>query len=547
MRALLKMFALAIVCTAAGLLTTRIAHTQAATCLVTTSNGDVQGQTNGGSCAFLGIPYAAPPVNALRWKRPQPAAAWAPSVLNATTAPLNCAQLNNATGVPMGSEDCLKLNVWTPNPLPTNAPVMVWLHPGSFVNASANFPPQNGLALAASSGAIIVAPNYRLGPFGYLGHAALASEDSAAGNYGLLDQRAALTWVRDQIAGFGGNPDNVTIAGQSAGGHSVGLHLVSPGSAGLFHRAIMQSGFASIRWRTAADAQAQGEEFANALGCTNADPTALVACLRSKSLAAVLLARPPALFEQVLEIGRSQWTPIVDGVEIPDQPRSLFEQGAFSHVPVILGTTRDEGWTWVNRSFPAAVTEEQYESVVQTEFGPDAATILAAYPVAAFVDPKDALVRLVGDVEYACEARRVARLIEATNTPVYLYSFEQEVDPVILDRVAHGMDVNFLFGNNFGPPLFTPYTLGPADVLLSHAMGAYWTRFASNGSPNTDDGSAIEWPEFKHPTGNGRGADKYLVLDAEIREAKRPHEAACDFWQPYFFRSVTGAVPAATR
>ena len=547
MRPLLKMFALAIACAVAGHLTMRVAHTQAASCLVTTGQGDVQGLNAGGSCAFLGIPYASPPVGGLRWKRPQPAVAWSPAVLNANVAPAVCAQLNNTTGAPMGSEDCLKLNVWTPNPLPANAPVIVWLHPGSFVNASANFAPQNGLALAASTGAIIVAPNYRLGPFGYLGHAALAAEDSAAGNYGLLDQRAALIWVRDQIAGFGGNPDNITIAGESAGGHSVGLHLVSPGSAGLFQRAIMQSGFASIRWRTAADAQAQGEEFANALGCTNTDPTALLACLRSKSLAAVLLARPPALFEQVLEIGRSQWTPIVDGVEIPDQPRSLYEQGAFSHVPVILGTTRDEGWTWVNRSFSAAVTDEQYESTVQTEFGPDAATILAEYPVAAFADPKDALVRLVGDVEYTCEARRVARLIEATKTPVYLYSFGQEVDAVVPDRVAHGMDVNFVFGNNFGPPLFAPYTLGPADLLLSHAIGAYWTRFASTGSPNVDDGSAVEWPAFKHPTGNGRGADKYLVLDGQIREAKRPNEAQCDFWEPYFFRSATGAVPAAAR
>ena len=547
MRAPLKMFAIAVACAAAGLLTTRIAHTQAATCLVTTGNGDVQGQTNGSSCAFLGIPYAAPPINALRWKPPQPAPAWAPMVLTATMPPLTCAQLNTATGAPQGSEDCLKLNVWTPNPLPTNAPVIVWLPPGSFVNASANFAPQNGLALAASSGAIVVSPNYRLGPFGYLGHAALAAEDSAAGNYGLLDQRAALTWVRDQIVGFGGDPNNVTIAGQSAGGHSVGLHLVSPGSAGLFQRAIMQSGFASVRWRTAAEGQAQGEEFANALGCTNADPMALVACLRSKSLAAVLLARPPALFEQVLEIGRSQWTPIVDGVEIPDQPRSLFEQGAFTHVPVILGTTRDEGWTWVNRSFSAAVTDEQFEGTVQTEFGADAATILAEYPAAAFADPKDALVRLLGDLEYVCEARRVARLIEATQTPVYLYSFEQEVDAVVSDRVAHGMDVNFVFGNNFGPPLFAPYTLGPADLLLSHAMGAYWTRFAATGSPNTDDGSAVEWPAFKHPTGSGRGADKYLVLDGQIREAKRPHEAQCDFWEPYFFRSATGAVPAAAK
>jgi para-nitrobenzyl esterase len=547
MRALLKMFALAVSCAAAGHLTMRVAHTQAASCLVTTGQGDVQGLNAGGSCAFLGIPYAAPPVGGLRWKRPQPAAAWSPAVLNATVPPAVCAQLNSATGAPQGLEDCLRLNVWTPNPLPTNAPVIVWLHPGSFVNASANFAPQNGLALAASTGAIIVAPNYRLGPFGYLGHAALAAEDSAAGNYGLLDQRAALIWVRDQIAGFGGNPDNVTIAGQSAGGHSVGLHLVSPGSAGLFHRAVMESGYASFRWRTAADARMQGDEFAAALGCTNTDPALLVACLRTKSQSAVLLAQPPALFEQVTETGRSQWTPVVDGFEIPDQPRSLYEQGAFSHVPVILGANRDEGWTFTNRAFPSGMTLEDYERTVGTEFGDDAASILAQYPAGSFATPKDALVQLVGDAEYACEARRVARLIEATKTPVYLYSFEYEVNPVVPNRVAHGLDVNFVFGNNFGPPLFPAYNLGPADLALSQAMGGYWTRFARAGSPNADDGSTVEWPAFKHPTGNGRGADKYLVVDAQIREAKRPNEAQCDFLEPYFFRSVTGAVPAATR
>jgi para-nitrobenzyl esterase len=547
MRAFLRMLILTVACAAAGHLTAATARSQAASCLATTTNGDVQGQTSGGSCAFLGIPFAAPPVGNLRWKRPQPAAVWSPGVFNATVVPATCAQLNIATGTPQGSEDCLTLNVWTPNPSPSNAPVIVWFHGGSFVNASANFAPQNGMALAASTGAIVVAPNYRLGPFGYLGHAALAAEDQAAGNYGLLDQRAALAWVRDQIAAFGGNPDNVTIAGQSAGGHSVALHLVSPGSAGLFHRAIMQSGFASVRWRTTADAWSQGDEFATALGCPNADPAALVTCLRLKSRDAVLLARPPALFEQVVETGRSQWTPLVDGIEIPDQPRSLFGQGAFSHVPILLGTTRDEGWTWVNRSFPSGVTQDQYESVVGTEFGADAAMILAQYPAAAFASPKDGLVQLVGDVEYACEARRVARLIEATRTPVFLYSFEYEVDPVVPDRVAHGIDVNFVFGNNFGPPLFPAYTLGPADLSLSHTIGAYWTRFATTGSPNADDGAAVEWPAFKHPTGSGRGADNYLILDDQIREAKRPHEARCDFWEPYFFRSATGAVPASGR
>ena len=246
------MLTLAIVCAAVGHLSTRHGVTQGASCLVATFNGAVQGVDRGSSCAFLGIPLAAPPIGNLRWKSPQPAAVWAPAVLNATAAPPACAQLNSATGQPIGSEDCLKLNIWTPNPPRSgHAPVIVWFHPGSFVAASANYPPQDGQSLAAQTGAIIVAPGYRLGPFGFLGHSALSSEGAGAGNYGLLDQRAALEWVRDHIAAFGGDPGNVTIAGESAGSHSVSLHLVSPGSAGLFHRAIMESGYASSRWRTA--------------------------------------------------------------------------------------------------------------------------------------------------------------------------------------------------------------------------------------------------------------------------------------------------------
>jgi para-nitrobenzyl esterase len=498
----------------------------------------VQGVDLGAACAFLGIPFGAPPVGDLRWKPPRPAVPWSPAVLNATVAPPTCA------GLPLGSEDCLRLNVWTPDPAPvTPAPVIAWIHTGAFVAASANLPDSNGRNLAERTGAIVVAANYRLGPLGFLAHRALTSEDPAypsSGNYGLLDQRLALAWIRDNIAAFGGDPNNVAIGGQSSGAHSVSLHLVSPRSAGYFDRAVMQSGYASSWWPTLSDGESLGDDFAAALGCT--DPAQVLACMRSKSRPQVLLALPSGQ-QQFSESARAAWGPVVDGLEIPDQPRILYENGAFNRVPVILGATRDEGWIYADRSFPGGLTAEQYETVVTTEFGPDAPAVLGAYPAADFHSPKLALSRLAGDVEYVCEARRVARLIERTRTPVYLYSFEREVDPVVPDLVIHGNDRNFVFGNNFGPP--SNYVLNVDDLALAAAIGGYWTRFAATGSPNTDDAEVLHWPAFKHPTGQGRGADKYIVFDWPIREDKRRQEEHCDFWEPFFLGSIAGSVPAA--
>ena len=248
------------------------AATQESHCQATTTIGSIHGIDGGGACIFLGIPFAAPPVGNLRWKPPRAAPSWT-TPLNAVIAPALCPQINLA-GALVGSEDCLKLNIWTPNPPPAGrAPVIVWLHTGGFLQTSANFAAHNGQRLAEQTGAIIVAPNYRLGPFGYLAHTLLSAEDDAypsSGNYGFLDQRAALVWVRDHIAAFGGDPDSVTIAGTSAGSLSVSLHLVSPGSAGLFSRAIMQSGFASYLWRSSAEATSQGDDFMAALGCASA-------------------------------------------------------------------------------------------------------------------------------------------------------------------------------------------------------------------------------------------------------------------------------------
>ena len=544
MKRFVRMSVLAIVCAAAGILSSQAAHTQGISCLVTTGNGDVQGVDRGASCAFLAVPYARPPLGNLRWKPPQPADPWTPAVLNATSSPPPCAQvLPTGPPSPTSSEDCLKLNIWIRDPKPISAaPVIVWFHPGNFVAASVNNGNANGQNLAEQTGAIIVAANYRLGPFGFLAHSALTKENLAypsSGNYGLLDQRAALAWVRDNIAAFGGDPFNVTIAGASAGGHSVGAHLLSPGSAGLFHRAIMQSGYSSFKLQTLEESEIQGSAFATAIGCT--DSAMVLTCMRAATRDQVLLALSQGTFE--FNDRPTHWTPNVDAVEIPDQPRALFEAGAFARVPVMLGMTRDEGWTWVNRSFPAALSVEQLDTALETEFGQDAPAIGARYPLGNFASAKDALAQLTGDVEYTCEAKRLARLIERTGTSVYLYSFEYEVDPVALDRVIHGLETNFVFGNNFSPPFIT-HTMSDADRDLSRKMGGYWARFAATGNPNIDDFTVVHWPAFKHPTGGGRGPDKYLILDTTIREGHRLREAQCDFWEPYFFRSITGPVPA---
>ena len=531
-------FTAALVATGSFAITTTRA--QAPSCFVTTPSGPVQGTDNGPTCTFQGIPFASPPLNEFRWKPPQPVSPWT-TTLMATTPPSSCPLINPPSTVPQGNEDCLKLNIWTPDPMPvTPAPVIVWIHTGSFIAASANLAAHNGRLMAERSGAIVVAANYRVGPFGFLAHPALTAENPdypSSGNYGLLDQRAAMAWVRGNIAAFGGDPNNVTIGGQSAGSHSVSFHIVSPRSEGYFGKAIMQSSYASTRWPTRAESEALGLRFAEALGCTAGD---VLGCLRIKTRVEVLQALPVGQ-QQFSETARASWSPNVDGFEIPDQPRALYESGQFNRVPVIIGATRDEGWIYAHRSYPAGLTETEYAAALETEFGSvDTPAILAQYPAAAFASPKHALSQLIGDVELICESRRVARLISRTLTPVYAYSFAYPVAAVAGTQVIHGMDTNFMFGNNYGAP--TPYTLDAQDRLLSNAIMDYWTRFAGTGNPN--GGDAVKWHEFRHPDADGRAANKYLVLDLPIQDEKRIREGFCDFWEPFFLRSTLASIPA---
>lgn len=509
-------------------------------CYVTLANGDVQGNTLGDACAFWGIPYAASTGGNNRWRPPQPPPAGAPAILDATT-------MKSTTCT--ASEDCLWLNVWARNAPPALlSPVIVWLHTGAFIGGSANFPGTVGSRLAAETGVVVVAPNYRLGPFGFLAHRALSAEDAlgSSGNYGLLDQQAALRWVRDNIAQFGGDPDNVTIAGTSAGGQSAGLQLVSPASTGLFHRAIIQSAYPTSRWASEAEAKVQGDAFAAALKC--ADPTQVLTCMRSASRSAVLAALPQASQQVVEPAGRVFWEPSVDGVVIPDQPRVLFDAGAFHRVPAIVGFNRDEGWgsfitPFIGLSFPSGVTTAGYEHWVNAEFGPHASAVIDLYPASAS-SPASTMAELVADVQFVCEARRVARAIDRTGTPIYVYSYEYVIPGLLTDRVLHGVESNILFGNNYAPPVFPGHVLTDADNTLHARMAAYWTRFAATGNPNRGDPSLHSWPPFTRPAGSGRGTDKYLILDTTLADAARLREAQCNFFEPFFFRSVLGGAPA---
>ena len=513
-------------------------------CFVTTASGDIQGRDLGASCGFFAVPYAASPAMNNRWKAPQPVASWT-TPLQAMTPPPSCPSI--ASGTPMGLEDCLKLNIWVSKTSLTGpAPVLVWLHTGSFVASSANFASHNGQHLAEETGTIVVAPNYRLGPLGFLAHAALVSENAlhpSSGNYGLMDQRAALAWVRDNIAQFGGDPGNVTLAGTSAGADSVGLHMISPASAGLFQHAIVESGTPTLRWPDRSEGLSQGDAFATALGCTT--PATVLACMRSKAVDVVLRALPQGTQQPTEPAGRVFWLPVVDGIEIPDQPRVLFETGAFHSVPTIVGTNRDEGWGFISRSFDTGLTASQYEAWVDTEFGEDAATIHSTYPVNAFASPAEAMSRVLSDAQFVCEARRLSRLIERTGTRTYVYSYEYEIDVLSADHVIHGVESNIVFGNGYTPNQFPSHPLDAADRALHATLAGYWSRFVASGNPNIDDDLVIHWPAFKHPVGRGRGADKYLVLDTVIAERLRQREAQCNVLEPFFLRSLLGPVPAA--
>jgi para-nitrobenzyl esterase len=483
--------------------------------VVTTDKGQVRGTDLGGVVGFLGVPYAAPPVGALRWKPPQAAAPWA-DVKEASAKGTFCPQVPETGTTPMSntSEDYLTVNVWVP-PHAGPAPVLVWIHGGGFVAGSGSELTYDGTALAAATGAIVVTMNYRLGPLGFLAHGALSAEDPAhpaSGMYGFEDQRAALAWVKTNAAAFGGDPADITLFGESAGGIATCLHVLSPKSGGLFQRAIVESGPCALDGGTSKELEAQGDALAQKLGCTGAD---VLTCLRSKTPDEILTALPQKT--GVIGPSGAAWLPTVDGINLPDHPRALLASGAFNKMPVLLGTNQDEGSLFFVIGL-SAKDDAEYASLMEGIFPTHGAAVVAKYPSSAYASAKAAAAAAIGDGLFVCPTRRTARGLAQGGAPTYLYRFAHAPSS-FLGAIGsfHSAEVPFVFQN--------PYlgiNLDEGEKKLSDTMIGYWSRHAKAGDPN--GGGAPSWPRFD------LAKEENIVLDLSIGTEGGLKKDACDFW-----------------
>jgi para-nitrobenzyl esterase len=458
--------------------------------VVGTTNGPVRGLADGAVDEFLGIPYAAPPVGALRWQPPQPAARWS-GVRDTTQFAPHCPQPPTPFGQASTSEDCLFLNVFTPSNTyggGSHHPVMVWIHGGALVTGeSDDYIP----AKLVEDGVTVVTINYRLGALGFLAHPALADANGQSGDYGLMDQQAALRWVQRNIANFGGDPHNVTIFGESAGGLSTLSQVASPQARGLFERAIVESGSYNLTQASLSSAESAGESFAASAGC--ASQTA--ACLRSLPVSTILANENAA-----------GYTPNVNSEVLPATLKTAFATGNFNRVPIINGTNRDEWRLFVALSELEGnpVTASNYLGMISSTLGVPAtvaAVIAAKYPLSASPSPSIALGAVGTDAIFACPALAIDQSVSQF-VPTFAYEFNDEnapenfLPPVSFPYgAAHASEIQYLMDL---PTAAFPGTLSPQQQQLATIMKGYWTNFAKRGFPSSF-GTPF-WPLFNNLT-----------------------------------------------
>ncbi|MBB5791796.1 carboxylesterase/lipase family protein [Jiangella mangrovi] len=478
--------------------------------------GWVRGSVEDDHVSYTGIPYAAPPVGERRWEPPARPRPWQ-DVRDATAPSPYCPQLIRRVAV--GQEDCLYLDVTAPAGVERGdrLPVLVWLYGGSFTTGGAR--EFDGAELATAGDVVVVTVNYRLGALGFLSAPAL---DSAGGNYGLMDQAEALRWVRRNAARFGGDPGNVTLAGQSAGARAVCAHLASPGSRGLFDRAIMQSGACDNAVPTLAAAQAFGERATEQVGCASVADVA--ACLHAVAPERLLGVLGGVGTDQInRRVADRPWNPVAGTPLLPRQPADALRDGSAARVPSLIGATSHE-----LRAFLAGrpVTAESYRAMAEGNFGADAATVLAAYPLDDYDTPVLAAATLFGDwggIVGACPVLRTAEAA-AVRQPVYAYEFAEDSGQVAVDfpmGAYHGVDLSYLW-DDLDPSLYPYPPLTAEQEQLSATMIDYWTAFARTGDPNGSGRPA--WPEFG-ATGTVLGLSTSGIAPTPFAADHR-----CDLW-----------------
>lgn len=472
--------------------------------IVKTDAGYISGANVSGIWTYLGIPYAAPPTGDLRWRPPEPANPWE-GIRNADKFGPSCPQ---AVAKEFGpewypgnmSEDCLYLNVWTPATNSTiKLPVMVFIYGGAYMRGSSALPLYNGTALA-KKGVVVVTFNYRVGVLGYMAHPQLSKESphNSSGNYALLDQEAALRWVQNNIAAFGGDPYRVTIFGESAGAANIVSQLAIPQSRGLYSQAIVESGGvwtngpAIIGYRTKEEAEEYGMKFAESLGYSGLD-----AIQKMRSVSAFdLVNETPYVWDSTFRgFHNVAFKTTIDGWLIPEAPQEIFRQGRQNPVPLIIGSNADEGTLLAAN---ANMTVADYEQFLHDSFGESAIYILAKYPARTKEEVQHQVERIATDFDFALASKFIAGSMAGLNQSTYLYKFTY-VLPGQPNGAYHTSELYFIFRPSY-------WKADPTSSAVSDYMMDMWTRFANTGNPN--GGINVTWPKYSSEK------DQYLDIGA---------------------------------
>lgn len=470
-RSLIALLALIVCMTACG--------SSPLTSTVEVTGGTVEGVAEDEIISFKGISFAAPPVGDLRWKSPQPVVPWdgVKNVNAFAPGPMQDTAFGAMLGGPQEvSEDCLYLNVWTgAKMVDEKRPVMVWIYGGGFGLGMTSTPTYDGANLA-QKGVVLVSVAYRVGPMGFLAHPELSAESGkGSGAYGIQDQIAGLKWVKDNIAQFGGDPSNVTIFGESAGGIAVSMLTASPMATGLFHRAISESGGSMTPPRaTLKTAEEQGKAYLSKLG---ADDIKAARALSAEEV-------------QKNTQGMGNFWPVADGETVIANQYELFEAGEFNDTPILVGTNSDEGGLFVNQP----TTGEAFEKSIRSQYGASADAILEAYPHATDAEALRSSKDIMRETAFAWPTWAWATLQSRNGkNKAFVYYFDHRT-PASPDGAGHGSEISYVFANLASTGPMGAGSNGPEDKALSDLISSYWINFATNGDPNDPDLPA--WPAF---------------------------------------------------